>query len=58
MKPRVAFIEAFKDLSVITLDLTDTEEALAIATQIEEHTVTVRDADGEILDRIKMAPRN
>jgi len=48
-------------LSTIALDLADADQALAVARQMAEHTgrtVTVRDADGEILDRIKPAAKN
>jgi hypothetical protein len=58
MKPKVVFIGNGIKLSMITLDLADAEEALALARQMVERTgrsVTVRDANGEILKAIEAA---
>ncbi|UQR61177.1 hypothetical protein LRP30_29990 [Bradyrhizobium sp. C-145] len=46
---------------MITLDLADPDEALAIAERIAEHTgrtVTVRDANGEVLETIRAPSKN
>jgi len=45
---------------MVAVDLAD-EDALALARRMAEHTartVTVRDADGEILDTIEAVARN
>jgi hypothetical protein len=61
MNPKILFVGSGVKLSMVALDLADAEEALALARRMAEHTgrtVTVRDADGEILDTIKAAARN
>lgn len=61
MKSKVIFVGSGATLSMISLDLADAEEALAVARRLAEHTgrnVTVRDADGEILDTIEAVARN
>ena len=53
-KPKVVVIGAgANQLSRIAVELDDTKEALALAKRLAEQTgrtITVRDADGEILD--------
>ena len=61
MKPKIIFVGSGTKLSMITLDLADAEEALTMARRMAEHTgrtVTIRDADGEILDTIEASARN
>ena len=46
---------------MVTLDLADAEEALAVAKRMAEktgRTVTVRDADGEVLGTISASPKH
>jgi hypothetical protein len=46
---------------MVAVDLADAEEALRVARQMAEQTgrtVTVRDADGEILGTIQAQPKN
>ena len=48
-------------LSMIALDLDNAEEALALARRLAEQTgrtVTVRDADGEVLDIVQGPAQN
>jgi hypothetical protein len=48
-------------LSMITLDLDNAEQALALARRLAERTgrtVTVRDADGEVLGIVRAPARN
>lgn len=61
MKPKIIFVGSGTKLSMITPDLADAEEALTMARRMAEHTgrtVTIRDADGEILDTIEASARN
>ena len=61
MKPKIVFAGSGAKLSMISLDLAGAEEALALARRMAEHTgrsVTVRDADGEILETIQAHPKN
>jgi hypothetical protein len=49
------------ELSMIALDLADAEAAFAVAKRIAEQTgrtVTVRDADGKVLDTFRRAATN
>jgi len=60
-KSKIVLAGCDAKLSTVALDLADADQALAVARQMAEHTgrtVTVRDADGEILDRIKPAAKN
>jgi hypothetical protein len=62
MTPKVVFlVGSGAKPSTVALDLADAEEALVVAKQMAEHTgrtVTVRDAEGEILGRIEAVARN
>jgi hypothetical protein len=61
-KPKVVVVGAgAKQLSMIAVDLDDTKEALALAKRLAEQTgqtITVRDADGQILDRFPAITRH
>jgi hypothetical protein len=61
-KPKVVVIGAgAKQLSMIAVDLNDTKEASALAKRLAEQTgrtITVRDADGQILDRFPAITRH
>jgi hypothetical protein len=59
-KPKVVVAGA-KQLSRIAVELDNTKEALALAKRLAEQTgrtVTVRDADGQILDTFPAVTRN
>jgi DNA-binding LacI/PurR family transcriptional regulator len=61
-KPKVVVIGAgAKQRSMIAVDLDDTKEAFALAKRLAEQTgrtITVRDADGQILDTFPAVTRN
>jgi hypothetical protein len=61
-KPKVVVIGAgAKQLSMIAVDLADTKEVFALAKRLAEQTgrtITVRDADGQILDRFPAITRH
>jgi DNA-binding LacI/PurR family transcriptional regulator len=61
-KPKVVVIGAgAKQLSMIAVDLDDTKEAFALAKRLAEQTrrtITVRDADGDILDTFPAITRH
>jgi hypothetical protein len=61
MKPKIVIVgSSGAKVSMVAVDLAD-EDALALARRMAEHTartVTVRDADGEILDTIEADARN
>ena len=62
MKPHTfVFVGSGAKLSLVTLDLAYAEEALTLAKRMAEHTgrtVTVRDADGELLETFEAVARN
>jgi hypothetical protein len=61
MNPKIVLVGSGATLSMITLDLADAEEAVAMARRMADHTgrtVIVRDADGEILDTIKASAKH
>jgi hypothetical protein len=62
MKPKIVIVgSSGAKLSMVALDFADAEEALVLARRMAEHTgrtVTVRDADGEILDTIEATTRS
>jgi hypothetical protein len=58
-KPKVVVVGA--GAKMIAVDLDDTKEALALAKRLAEQTgqtITVRDADGQILDRFPAITRH
>jgi hypothetical protein len=61
MKPKVVIVGSGAKLSIVFLDLPDTEEALTIARTMADHTgrtVTVRDANGEFLAKLKPSSKH
>lgn len=61
MNPRVLLLGSSAKLSMICLGLIDNEEALALARRIADgmgRTVSVSDANGEIIETVRAAPKN
>ena len=61
MKPKLVVIGSGAKLSMVSFDLADPEEALAMARRMAEQTgrtVTVRDANGEVVGTIQAQPKN
>ena len=61
MNPKIVLVGSGAKISMVALDLADAEEALALARRMAEQTgrtVTVRDADGEVLGTIAASPKN
>lgn len=61
MNPKFLHLDPGAKRTMISLDLIDDEEALALARRIADgtgRTVTVRDANGEIIETVRAAPKN
>jgi hypothetical protein len=59
--PKVVMGAGGPELSMIALDLDNAEEAIALAKLLAKQTgrtVTVRDADGNILETAQAAPKS
>lgn len=61
MKTKFLVLSPNTNFQMISLELSDDAEALALAEHIAESTgriVTVRRADGEIIEKVGPSPRN
>lgn len=61
MNPRVLLLGSRAKLSMVCLGLIDNEEALALARRIADgtgRTISVRDANGKIIETVRAAPKN
>jgi hypothetical protein len=61
VKAKVVLVGSGAKVSMIALDLDDPDEALAVAEQVAQQTgrtVTIRDAKGEIIAKIRAPIKN
>lgn len=61
MNAKFLLLRPGAELSMISLGLIDDEEALALARRLADgtgRTVSVRDANGEIMETVRAAPKN